>query len=557
MSAGTPVKHVEVSTRGNLPSQLEIGTLYFIIDESRIIVNHGNVTTEYAGTANAVVDSLAGGETQKAPSVRSVAAALDGKADTLGGKILQSQLPATLTLYRGVFASQAALSAAFPTDVNGAFATVTATTSMWYFDGTAWTDTGTLGATAIHSVNGLMGTDVNLTYNDMAPANISQALAGNPALSSSNPVAAMNDLPAAATESVAGKIALATAAEVRAGLDATKAIIPARRPEIFSHLIASFNNFDANALGPQYCFILGENIATSGAPLYDLYGIGGAQAYAVNTIGQYYSNYSYLVQEATVLSPAAYVPRKFVRTSAANSMTPNWTKWAEVPTLTYHSGVRTIIVDGDNGDDSTADGTEAKPFQTLEAAKKAVPDVTLGWRTHIRIKAGTYVMPTADLDFGIHLGGRIYIESFSGAKDVEIVFSSATSGLKRGISLFGPNGFEIYRIKFLKDSAIKEDLACFVTGTPFVVIDDCEFQGFYNGLTIESSRGLITNCNYINCNQAVYCSKSSLITHQNSAASGTNYINSVNDGIIIKKGLQATGTIATDRIVAGQIIQPV
>jgi hypothetical protein len=199
MSAGMYVKHVAVTSRDKLPSPMEVGTLYFIMDESRIIIDHGNDVVEYAGTANAVVDSVSGGETQKAPSVRAVSVVMDGKADILNGKILQSQLPPSLTLYRGVFASDAALSAAFPTDVNGAFATVTATGSMWYFDGIEWVNTGSLGASAIQSLNGLVGPDVTVSFEHIGPANVSAALMNNSTLSEDNPVAAKGDIPVAAT----------------------------------------------------------------------------------------------------------------------------------------------------------------------------------------------------------------------------------------------------------------------------------------------------------------------------------------------------------------------
>ena len=55
------VKHVRVSTRSKLPATPEVGTLYFILDENRIVINHGSQTVEYAGAANYVVNSLAGG----------------------------------------------------------------------------------------------------------------------------------------------------------------------------------------------------------------------------------------------------------------------------------------------------------------------------------------------------------------------------------------------------------------------------------------------------------------------------------------------------------------
>jgi hypothetical protein len=243
MSTGSMVKFIEVTTRSKLPSPLVVGTIYCIMDESRMIINHGNITVEYAGTADAVVDSLAGGETQQAPSVSTVAKALDGKADLLNGKILQSQMPPSITLYRGVFASGPALSAAFPTDVTGAFATVTATASMWYWDGTAWTDTGALGASAVQSVNNLVGPDVVLTPADLEAYGTTEVdtlldekedIANKNVANGYAPLDGGIKVPVAnlptASDTVSGVVELATLAETAALSDTTRAVTPGTIP---------------------------------------------------------------------------------------------------------------------------------------------------------------------------------------------------------------------------------------------------------------------------------------------------------------------------------------
>ena len=79
------------------------------------------------------------------PDLEAVKKALAKKADLVGGKVPPDQLPpGGDSLYRGAFADEAALKAAHPTDVAGAYATVAATGTMWLWnvDETKWKDSG-------------------------------------------------------------------------------------------------------------------------------------------------------------------------------------------------------------------------------------------------------------------------------------------------------------------------------------------------------------------------------------------------------------------------------
>lgn len=106
-----------------------------------------------------IVDTLAGNEADKAPSVRAVNAGLATKA-TLGddGKLPEDVLPITVignAFYRGAFADGAALAAAHPDDVAGAYATVLSTGTMWIWNGTEWEDTQAPPPNTIQVVNNL------------------------------------------------------------------------------------------------------------------------------------------------------------------------------------------------------------------------------------------------------------------------------------------------------------------------------------------------------------------------------------------------------------------
>jgi hypothetical protein len=178
--AGVEFAVFRVATRTLIPAPPVPGTAYFVADEGKILVRLTNDTYEEYGGASGgggggiVVDSLAGSQTDAAPSVRAVKVALTSKADLVSGKLDVNQLPDLNLMYRGAFTgadattAEAALNAAHPTDELGAYASVIVggTPSLYVWTGTAWTDTGVAGVW-VESINSKTGPIVTLTAADV------------------------------------------------------------------------------------------------------------------------------------------------------------------------------------------------------------------------------------------------------------------------------------------------------------------------------------------------------------------------------------------------------
>jgi hypothetical protein len=174
-----------VLTRTDIPALPAAGTLYFVSDENVILLRLLNGTyEEYAagggGSAgNQVVDSLVGNQTDKAPSVHIIKAALLEKADLDSGtgKLIMSQMPNLNLMYRGAFtgadaaAAEAALNAAHPTDDLGAYASliIAGDPNLYVWTGTAWVNTGVSGVW-VESINGITGPIVILSAADVGAA---------------------------------------------------------------------------------------------------------------------------------------------------------------------------------------------------------------------------------------------------------------------------------------------------------------------------------------------------------------------------------------------------
>lgn len=95
-------KHTWLKTRSELPGRLEIDRVYFIADEGVFLLDHGAGPVEFGSAGGGGVESLD----------------------------------------RGMFETAAALRAAHPTDVLGAFATVLDTMTLWIWNGADWADSG-------------------------------------------------------------------------------------------------------------------------------------------------------------------------------------------------------------------------------------------------------------------------------------------------------------------------------------------------------------------------------------------------------------------------------
>ena len=121
------IRHVWLKTRSELPGRLDIDTVYHIADEGVFVIDHGAGAVTFG--AQKAVDTLEGDETDRAPSVHAVNEGLKA-------------IPGVTGLDRGVFETPEALTAAHPMDVQGAYATVLSTGTIWIWSATSWADSG-------------------------------------------------------------------------------------------------------------------------------------------------------------------------------------------------------------------------------------------------------------------------------------------------------------------------------------------------------------------------------------------------------------------------------
>jgi hypothetical protein len=182
--AAIEVALTHVPTRTAIPAPPVPGTLYFVADEHIILLMVPNGTYEGYGDLGGggggdVVDSLSGNQTDKAPSVHIIKAALAEKADLDSGtgKLVMTQLPDLNLMYRGAYTgpdiptAEAALNAAHPTDDLGAYASVIVAgdPNLYIWNGTAWVDSGVTGVW-VENINGKTGPIVVLTPPDIGAA---------------------------------------------------------------------------------------------------------------------------------------------------------------------------------------------------------------------------------------------------------------------------------------------------------------------------------------------------------------------------------------------------
>jgi hypothetical protein len=152
----------------------------------------------------------------------------------------------------------------------------------------------------------------------------------------------------------------------------------------------------------------------------------------------------------------------------------------------------------------------------------------------------------------IRTSALLSIAAQSGSRDVELVFADSEGYSVRGLFCIRSAPFEVSNLRIVK-AGDRGNIGLSSYHTYFHVAN-CEFENFDTGIRVESALGNIQYCNYINCNTGILAIKGGHAAHIVNTATGTNYINCVDGGTIIKKGSQGTGVVMTDRIIAGQII---
>jgi hypothetical protein len=151
------------------------------------------------------------------------------------------------------------------------------------------------------------------------------------------------------------------------------------------------------------------------------------------------------------------------------------------------------------------------------------------------------------------MGGLYSIESYSEARDVEIIFLDTANGGK-GLGMLYVSFFRMISLRIAKGSGTKVNTGIQGHFVAQGQISNCEFENFDAAIRVSRGNVHISGCNYLNCTNGVYGDYSSFITHNAGSGSGLDYGLTVNGGIIVKMGTQPTGSIANERVLYGQII---
>ena len=198
-----------------------------------------------------------------------------------------------------------------------------------------------------------------------------------------------------------------------------------------------------------------------------------------------------------------------------------------------------IIVDGVNGDDATATGSEAKPYRTITAALNAIPAITT-LDVALRIKAGIYEVPQVSLRLKKGIGGRLDFKSFSGAKDVEWRSSGPNSALEF-ISMMCRVKFD--GIKFSPSIGSTVPICLHFVQSQLGSVNNCEFSGFPTSiLAAYDGCCFVHGCSFANTTTAIKAEYGSTVTSSsNSSGSAVQLGLSSNASVIYKVGTQPTG----------------
>jgi hypothetical protein len=210
--------------------------------------------------------------------------------------------------------------------------------------------------------------------------------------------------------------------------------------------------------------------------------------------------------------------REFVRQFSAGV----WGAWKEA-VCGYLAQNFTFYVDGENGNDSTAKGTEVLPYKTIQAAVSAVPFIFKG--TVINIKPGVYhesVTRTTSPCIGMSL----VIQGEAGGETV-IDPSGSSSG--RGIhfqNLACQVG--ISNLKFICDDTSTAHAGIYLSQIAgYSYVEKCEFDGFRkNGADAACvymntcNAGYASGCSFKNASNGLYASRSGNVVSDNNLSGG-------------------------------------
>jgi hypothetical protein len=208
-----------------------------------------------------------------------------------------------------------------------------------------------------------------------------------------------------------------------------------------------------------------------------------------------------------------------------------WGRWRESPSFSYYPGKRTLIVDGENGDDAAAKGTEALPYKTIKAALDSIP--YLFHDVDVLIKAGTYQYPGSVSD---RIGHNLVIKTYSGARDVTIIGPTGSGMGALGFNRVG-NTVVVQNLNIVCETPSSAYVGIIVVGAINTTVTNCRVVGFQSGncVRMEScANANVSNCELGNANTGLsyyFCAN----------AASTNNITL--DGYTLAIGLMASTTV--------------
>jgi hypothetical protein len=360
-----------------------------------------------------------------------------------------------------------------------------------------------------------------------------------------------------ATESAPGIVTLATPAEAAAGTNGTKAMTPlTTRGAIDStptgNPAAIFTSVPTATENGVRIMQFNSGTVTPDAgktPAFELYGDASDQIYIVTTRGA-----SGRYSQNAIRADNSF--REFFRQFASG----NWSKWRERPT--FHArgltSTRDIIVDCDNGDDVTGNGSEDRPLKTIGGLSNVLSVLDLSWRQRIIFKAGTYTVPSKK-EFSGYLGGRLYFDTYSGQADVEIIIGNDGTDV-RGLMFYGnPGGVAFYNLKFTQADNLKTRTGLTIDQSDFAYVNNCVFEGFLYGVNLgNSARACMATCTFRDCVNGIRVGESSVLNTYSIYAEDVNYPYYVAGGILIKGSVNSSpaGLIANSIFSGGGLIVP-
>lgn len=203
---------------------------------------------------------------------------------------------------------------------------------------------------------------------------------------------------------------------------------------------------------------------------------------------------------------------------------------------TLHSYV--LYVDANNGNDSTADGSSSKPFQTIIAAYSYLPDFVNS--ATIKLNPGSYVEASS-----IQFYKNIVNLTLESSDYNNIATISCSSSDLRDSILYVSNSHKFT----LKNIALdrggnKESGSCINIDCTNFEIDSCEFYNCYIAIKTSFCHGQISLCSFENVSNAINANKASnLLSVNNETIEDVDYGVVSNGSIVFNYGNELTGDV--------------